>query len=92
MICIYIGILAGSISSQNIKQSHADRYERVKKVLLNYKYISGHMLVPNKFVVPADDMRWPEEMWGMKLGSAVYKIRRGISYAIKEDLKSMRFD
>jgi hypothetical protein len=51
------------------------------------------MLVPSRFVVPDDDIRWPEEMRGMKLGKVVTNIRCGKCYVDKRtDLVSVGFD
>jgi hypothetical protein len=46
---------------------------------MKYKESNSDMLVPSRFVVPEDDIIWPEETWGMKLGSVVNDIRRGKS-------------
>jgi hypothetical protein len=69
-------------------------YEVIKAALLKYKDINGNMLVPQTFVVPADDIKWPEgEMWGMNLGFVVMDIRAGNSHVNKrEDLESIGFD
>jgi hypothetical protein len=73
------------------KQSNV--YELVRAAMLKYKGLKGNMLVPQKFVVPTDDISWPEETWGMKLGSVVDTIRRGKSYANKQaDLESIGFN
>jgi hypothetical protein len=32
-----------------------------------YKNEYGNLLVPKSFVVPEDDITWPEELWDMKL-------------------------
>jgi hypothetical protein len=67
------------------RQENGYGYEAIKAAFLKYKYIYGNMLVPSRFVVPADDIRWPEEMWGMKLGGVVNNIRCGKSYADKRE-------
>ena len=41
-----------------------------------YKDIHGHMRVPQCFVIPSDDRRWPSETHGMKLGNFVNNLRR----------------
>ncbi len=51
------------------------------------------MLVPYVFVVPVNDIIWPIETWGMKLGIVVSNIRHGKSHVSKSgDLKSIGFD
>ena len=69
------------------------KYAAVKSALLRYKEINGDMLVPYAFMIPADDVTWPEDTWGMKLGKTVNRIRGGQSNKDhREDLKSMGFD
>ncbi|CAK4884606.1 unnamed protein product [Aphanomyces euteiches] len=43
-----------------------------------FKAIKGHVNVQQKFVVPADDPRWPKSIWRLKLGHRVhnYRIKR----------------
>jgi hypothetical protein len=50
------------------------RYGFVKSLLIRYKQINSHMLVPAIFVIPLDDQNWPQEMWGTKLGFIVHNI------------------
>jgi hypothetical protein len=54
-------------------------FEAIKVTLLVYKHLNDDMLVPQRFVVPANDITWPEETWGMKLGNVVMNIRAGKS-------------
>jgi hypothetical protein len=49
----------------------------VKRALERYKEIYGHMVVMGTFIIPPDET-WPEEMWGIKLGSIALRIRNGI--------------
>jgi hypothetical protein len=68
-------------------------YEATRAALVKYKDLYGDMLVPTKFVVASDDITWPEETWGMKLGRDVSNIRGGRSWKDKrEDLESIGFD
>jgi hypothetical protein len=69
------------------------RYNLVKVALQTYEDLYGDMLVPGGFVVPANDMIWPEETWDMNLGMVVTDIRRGRSYLDKRaDLEGIGFD
>ncbi|RHZ02925.1 hypothetical protein DYB31_004984 [Aphanomyces astaci] len=43
--------------------------------LETFKAIHDHLLVPSEFVVPADDPQWPVEMWGLKLGKLISRLR-----------------
>jgi hypothetical protein len=69
------------------------RYDILKQALLRYKEINGDMLVPKSFEVPTDNDTWPSDLWGMKLGVAVYNIRgrKGSFSDKREDLLSMGF-
>jgi hypothetical protein len=69
------------------------RYETIRAALLKYMDLNGDMLVLYRFVVPADEITWPKEMWGMKLGRVAISIRRGDSWSKKRaDLESIGFD
>jgi hypothetical protein len=46
-----------------------------------YKAIYGNLLVPQRFVVPEGDVRYPAETWGIKLGSNVDHIRNQGTYS-----------
>jgi hypothetical protein len=50
------------------------RWEEVRAALLAYKEVHGDLQVPQRFVVNSQ-APWPEEAWGMKLGSRVDTIR-----------------
>ena len=68
-------------------------YSTVRSALLRYKEMYGDMLMTQSFIVPVDDVAWPEEAWGMKLGSAVNNIRRGRDYRDqRQDLERIGFD
>ncbi|KDO21233.1 hypothetical protein SPRG_13732 [Saprolegnia parasitica CBS 223.65] len=45
------------------------------QALTTYKELHGDLIVPQSFVVPDDDVAWPTEMRGMRLGLAVNYIR-----------------
>ncbi|KAH7462964.1 uncharacterized protein KRP23_13181 [Phytophthora ramorum] len=44
--------------------------------------LSSHCRVPRNFVVPAEE-NWPEQSWGLKLGSNVYNIRNRGAYSVQ---------
>jgi hypothetical protein len=50
------------------------RWEEVRAALLVYKEVHGNLEVPTAFVVPSE-APWPEEAWGMQLGSRMNDIR-----------------
>ena len=49
------------------------------RCLFAYKEIYGNLLVKQKYVVPWS-IDWPEDMWGLKLGNLVSKIRGNSQY------------
>jgi hypothetical protein len=82
-----------SIGFNYDSQSLSYGYKLVKVALQTYKDLNGDMLVPYLFIVPKDDVKWPEEAWGMKLGIVVRSIRYGNCHVDKrEDLESIGFD
>ena len=46
---------------------------------------SASFTVPDKFIIPTGDVRWPTMMWGMKLGKCVSGIRYQGSYRSYHD-------
>lgn len=50
------------------------RFENIYAALLTYKQLHGDLMVPQHFVVPAEEP-WPEIAWGIKLGARVTAIR-----------------
>ena len=55
------------------------RWEEARAALLAYQEVHGDLEVPYAFVVPSE-APWPEEVWGMKLGSRVNTIRNDEIY------------
>ena len=60
-------------------------YELVRMALLVYKELRDDMIVPSSFVVPANTEKWPIEVWGIKLGYIVKRIRQGRLHTDKRD-------
>ena len=60
-------------------------YQFIRMALLVYKELHDDMIVPPLFVVPANSEKWPVEMWGMKLGYIVKRIRSGRIHTDKRD-------
>jgi hypothetical protein len=58
------------------KASLDENWKKNVLALTRYKEIHGHVRVPQSFIVPTDDQRWPIEMHGMKLGTVVKYIRQ----------------
>jgi hypothetical protein len=50
-------------------------FDVIYSALDAYKAVHGNLLVPQKFVVPQDDVNYPPETWGIKLGRNVSNIR-----------------
>jgi hypothetical protein len=81
-----------SIGFEFDTQKQSNRYELVRVALLKNKDINCHLLVPCRLVVPANDITWPKETWGMKLGTVVMSIRQGKSCVDKRaELESIGF-
>jgi hypothetical protein len=66
-------------------------WNTVLEALITYSSISGHVLVPNKFVVPHGERDWPMATWGIPLGNCVCRMRtrndflRGANAAARRD-------
>ena len=100
-----LGVLVNNIKGGNYADKRDDllqigfsyepfqsKYSIIRNSLTRYRELHGDLLVPRQYVVPEDDARWPPETRGIKLGTVVYNIRGGSSYADqKEDLLSIGF-
>ena len=72
-------------------QSTAHGWENVKRALLAYKLLCRDLLVPFNFVIP-ENADWPKDLWGMKLGFTVNKIRNNGAYSTyRDELEQMDF-
>lgn len=60
-------------------------FDRVKQAMLKFMEINGPVLVIQRFVIPSDNLEWPEELWGMKLGIVIKNIKYGNAYKDKLD-------
>jgi hypothetical protein len=67
-------------------------WETVLLALQTFRSINGNLLVPFAYSVPLGDVRWPQELWGIKLGTIVNGIRiRDYYKSHKSELLSMGF-
>jgi hypothetical protein len=74
------------------KSNHETFYDFFKRCFLKYKEIHGNVLVPRSLSIPWSES-WPEEMWGVKLGSTVRDIRNNKRYSIhRDELIAIGFD
>jgi hypothetical protein len=48
------------------------QFDVIYSALEAYKAVYGDLFVPQKFIVPQGDVRFPVETWGMKLGCNVH--------------------
>eukprot|EP01033_Poteriospumella_lacustris_P023330 gene23330-biopygen7914 len=48
---------------------------RIERGLTTYKAMYGDVRIPEQFVVPHGDGRWDRDLWDMRLGEAVPRIR-----------------
>uniref|UniRef100_A0A7S4LEN6 Helicase-associated domain-containing protein n=1 Tax=Eutreptiella gymnastica TaxID=73025 RepID=A0A7S4LEN6_9EUGL len=74
------------------RSGNARRWEKVKRALETYQLLHDDLYVRRGFVVPVHP-DWPEDLWGMKLGFAVYNIRNNGTYSThRAELEGMGFD
>ncbi|OQR82363.1 hypothetical protein THRCLA_23213, partial [Thraustotheca clavata] len=52
-----------------------DDWQLKLAALTTYKKLHENLFVPNRFVVPSDDPKWPEETWNLKIGAFVKRLR-----------------
>jgi hypothetical protein len=73
-----------------------DHTWRKKLLALNiFKDIHGHLCVPQRFVVPTDDQRWPIDTYGLNLGKVVSDLRHrknGLPQNQLHALEALGFD
>ncbi|KAE9350725.1 hypothetical protein PF008_g6288 [Phytophthora fragariae] len=70
--------------------------QKILAALRTYKQLNGDLLVPQAFVVPSGDARWPLATWGYKLGIAVNQVRiksksKRLSTEMEEELENLDF-
>ncbi len=56
-------------------------FDVIFSALQSYKAQHGDVKVPVKFIVPKNDVNYPENTWGMKLGIALNNIRSRGGYS-----------
>jgi hypothetical protein len=69
------------------------KFELLKTALICYKNKPeyGNLTVNSKFIIPRTH-EWPEEIWGVKLGSAMSDIRRGGYREKEQELRDIGFE
>ena len=55
-------------SNKHMRQAS---FDAVKRALVKYKCLFGHLRVPKDFVVPATP-KWPKDLWGVRVGALVF--------------------
>ena len=76
-----------------VRQLRVLPFEEFKLALLTYKRLHGDTLVAFKFSVPENNDDWPAELWKMRLGEYVSRVRHGRRYSEnREELESIGFD
>uniref|UniRef100_A0A7S4G3U1 Helicase-associated domain-containing protein n=1 Tax=Eutreptiella gymnastica TaxID=73025 RepID=A0A7S4G3U1_9EUGL len=80
------------MSTGGKRSGNGRRWEKVKRALETYQLLHDDLYVRRGFVVPVHP-DWPEDLWGMKLGFAVYNIRNNGTYSThRAELEGMGFD
>ena len=57
---------------------NSERYygwDNISLALTTYKTLNGHILIPQRFIIPVGSTAWPENLSGMHLGSIVSMIK-----------------
>jgi hypothetical protein len=76
----------------DVKNYDVRGFDVIYSALEAYKAVHGNLLVHQKFVVPQDDVNYPPETWGMKLGFNVTNIRnKGYYFEHRGKLKELGF-
>jgi hypothetical protein len=65
----------------DVKKVDVRGFDVIYSALEAFKAVHGNLLVPARFVVPQDDVNYPPETWGMKLGGNVMNIRNRGDYS-----------
>ena len=50
-------------------------WDNISLALTTYKTLNGHILIPQKFIIPVGSTVWPKHLSGMHLGSIVSMIK-----------------
>lgn len=87
----YIGEVSGvgefgEASYEVPRRRDRRRFDLVYRALLRFRDVHGHLDVPSKYVVSAEEQaHWPEDRYGdlhgLRLGQVVSNIRQGNSYS-----------
>lgn len=72
------------------RSSRQQNFEKTLLALDTHNRLFGDLLVPRYFIVPVGDRSWPQDTWGLKLGSRLNSIRAGTSCQSPEQQKRLR--
>ena len=63
-----------------VGQGHGGHgWNQLRAAVLAYQRVNGDVNVPDSFVVP-HDLAWPQNLWSMKLGATLKRVRHGRAY------------
>lgn len=90
---VYEGVEgAGDLEDQEVTPDINAELKRQFKAIRQYKEIYGNLAVDSTFIVPSADFSWPEDTWGLELGSVVDKIKNTDDYdGYKAELEDIGF-
>ena len=87
----YVTPTIALMSTSGTQSRTCERWRRLKCALLTYRLQYNDLNVPSRFVIP-NSRDWAEDLWGMKLGSTVSRIRnRGDYSTYRGELQEMGF-
>jgi hypothetical protein len=63
---------------------HEERFRRNVEGIVAYRELHGDFLIPNKFVIPHGDPRWPSTTWGLKIGGSYAQFRQRSDLSLRQ--------
>lgn len=78
--------LVRSVASGPLSNETKDRF--YMRCFLKYKELHGDFVIMQSFIVPWS-IAWPEEMWGIKLGTVLHNLRSGLYVQLSHDLSAI---
>ena len=74
------------------KPTESTPYEMLADGLSQYRKLNGNTLVPSKFKVPHDDIKWPKRLLGFKLRQCLKKARKNHKNSTMDKLEITKLE